>query len=340
MSLIQLLLANDQIQIQYISQPSNNLIASVFEIGGYIIHLTSNEGEIAEINSMGDIHDRTCYQFIICNKTERMMTVLNGIGYTGELVEINLSHVDYNAVIDLDRNGSRWEGGVLYDKPFGWGREISGYDNMVYEGFEYNGQRVCVGQEYCDNATNNIVTFYGYYWNNQRVGHCIFYDLHGDVEFEGKWSNSLNTAMDGMISIIPDVYVMSIFLEDLVIGNHLYNSDVFPTFEISPLFFRLSRIEIGTGCFQKTYRFVISGLEKLERIKIGTTSFKGTGNSDVTGLCHISHCPNLQELIFEDESFCYCKSLVLRKVTSLRSIVFGSYCFWCSDLNLRCISLI
>ena len=306
------------------------------QIGPYVIQITSYEDDLSEINALEDVHeDKTCYQIIIGSKTERKMAILNGVGYTGELVEINRSHIDSNAVIDLDRNGSRWEGGMLDDKPFGWGRRISGKDNVVYEGFEYNGQRVCCGEEYLDNAVNNGVTFCGYYLNSRRVGHCISYDLYGKVEFEGKWPDPEGIEVDGMISLIPNVYTISISLEELVIGNHLYNSESITTFVVSPLLYCLRRIEIGTGCFQKVCRFVLSGLERLEQLKIGSTSFKRMSGGDVTGLCHISSCPNLQELLFGDESFCYYKSLELRNVASLRSIVFGNYCFWCTDLNLR-----
>ena len=306
------------------------------QIGSYSIQITSFEDAISEVNSLEDIHEeKTCYQIIICNKIERKMAILNGMGYTGKLVELNASHIDNNAIIDLDRNGSRWEGGMLDDKPFGWGRRISGKDNVVYEGFEYNGQRVCCGEEYCDNVANNRMTFCGYYLNSRRVGHCISYDLHGEVEFEGKWPDPVDIEKDGMISLIPGVYMISILLEELVIGSHSYNSGSITVFELSPLLYRLRRIEIGAGCFQKVCQFAISGLERLEQLKIGNTSFKRMSSGDVIGLCHICNCPNLQELVFGDESCCYYKSLELRSLVSLRSIVFGKYCFWCTDLNLH-----
>ena len=44
-----------------------------------------------------------------------------------------------NMILDLDREGTRWEGGVLDHTPNGWGRLYNKDDWLVYEGFMRNG---------------------------------------------------------------------------------------------------------------------------------------------------------------------------------------------------------
>ena len=63
------------------------------------------------------------------------MTVLTAERIESELFEMDCSGMKEDAIIDLNEEGRRWEGGELNGKPFGFGREYSEKDNLVYEVF-------------------------------------------------------------------------------------------------------------------------------------------------------------------------------------------------------------
>ena len=89
------------------------------------------------------------YQFIIADKSDdkKRMNVLFATSPDSELFELSIYGMRETVIIDLNREGRRWEGGELNGKPFGFGREYSGDDNLVYEGFVFEGKKVCFGKE-------------------------------------------------------------------------------------------------------------------------------------------------------------------------------------------------
>ena len=118
------------------------------------------------------------------------MAVLNADGVDSELVEMDCSGMRENVIIDLNEEGRRWEGGELNGKPFGFGREYSEDDNLVYEGFVFEGMKVCVGKEWNDDGNNNCLMYEGGYCNDERWGKGKSYYLTGNVDYEGEWANN------------------------------------------------------------------------------------------------------------------------------------------------------
>ena len=127
-------------------------------------------------------------------------------------------------------------------------------------------------------------------------------------------------------------------IEELIIGNGLYNDNCF---DISKMkvnlseFKRLKRIQIGNKCFKHVREFVIDGLESLESVKIGEYCFRISGEERNDGVCRITNCPNLRQLEIGDYSFADFKSFELSNVNSLQSIIFGNECFDYADFSLK-----
>ena len=92
-------------------------------------------------------------------------------------------------------------------------------------------------------------------------------------------------------------------------------------------FTQLRSIAIGNDCFKNVRKFVLDGLEKLESVKIGEKSFSISDNKRNDGLCRITNCPNLRQLVIGYYSFRDFKQFELSNVKSLQSIQFGEYCF-------------
>ena len=230
-----------------------------------------------------------------------------------------------NMIIDLNRDGRRWEGGELNGKPFGFGFEYSEKGNLVNEGFVFKGKRVCFGKEWNDDENNNCLMYKGEYYNGERCGKGKSYDLNGDVDFEGKWMNN-HGITENEKDLMSDL-VVPMSIEEFVIGDKMFNDENITILHFSPFLVRLKRIEIGNYCFKNIREFVIDGLESLENVKIDERCFRINYEERDDGICRITNCRNLTQLEIGRESFYDFKSLELFHLNSIQSIKFGSHCF-------------
>ena len=116
--------------IAYINQQYDEIVSGLFLVSIYQIHVCYRK------NGESD-H----YGLIVANNSEngnkKRMAVLTAESVESKLVKMDFSGMRENATIDLNREGRRWEGGELNGKPFGFGREYSESDNLVYEGFVF-----------------------------------------------------------------------------------------------------------------------------------------------------------------------------------------------------------
>ena len=172
----------------------------------------------------------------------------------------------------------------------------------------------------------------GGYWNDERCGKGISYDLNGNVDFEGEWKN--NHVMTKNEKIVKNGLIVATLIEEFVIGNGMFNDENITSIHFS-LLIRLKRIEIGNECFKHVREFVIDGLERLESVKTGGDCFRIGNERRDDGICRITNCPNLRQLEIGDVSFIDFKSFELSNVNSLQSIKFGGYSFRYADFSLK-----
>ena len=221
----------------------------------------------------------------------------------------------------------------MNNKPFGFGYEYSEDGNLVYEGFVYEGKKVCVGKEWNDDGNNNCSMYEGGYCNGERWGKGISYDLTGNVDFEGEWGN--NHGMTGNEKDLMHDLIVPMSIERFVTDNEMFNDKNITTLHFSPLLAGLKRIEIGNECFKHVREVVIDGLESLESVKICKKCFRIDYEERDDGICRITNCPNLRQLEIVDYSFEDFKSFELPNVNSLQSTNFGEYCFLSADYVLK-----
>ena len=130
---------------------------------GYEFKCAANAG-IFRIQGGGNKNG--CYELIVAdvkNKTLLGVWIANPIFFN--LLVIKLSESIREGIIDLDNTGRYWEGGVLkgdFCFPCGYGKEYNAENNLVYEGFVFEGRRVCYGKEYrgirgCKRDNNGLV---------------------------------------------------------------------------------------------------------------------------------------------------------------------------------------
>ena len=253
------------------------------------------------------------YELIIADNSdgEKRMAVLTAESVESELIEMDCSGMREDVIIDLNEEGRRWGGGELNGKPFGFGREYSENDNLVYEGFVFEGMKVCFGKEWNDDGNNNCLVYEGGYCNGEKWGEGKSYDLNGNVDYDGEWMNNHGMTENAKNDLMYDL-IIPMFIEEFVIGNEMFNDKNITTLHFSPLLTRLKRIEIKYRCFQKVREFVIDGLPSLESVKIGVYCFspdEDEENDDNRSFC-VKKCPNLRQLEIGNDCFKYADLLL------------------------------
>ena len=284
-----------------------------------------------QLNRQVSVFGLPLYTLIIADtiRDHEHLLILNADSLNGELVEVNCSELRENAIITLNRDGSRWEGGVLHDKPFGFGQEYSADDNLVYEGFMYEGNRVCYGKEIFDDLFHNCLVYEGGYCNGERHGQGISYDLNGHVIFNGEWSSSSPICKGEDAGMKKDL-IVPFTIEEFVIDDEMYDCWSFSTLQFSPLLFLLRRIEIGSQCLDSARKCIIDGLLSLESIKINEKVHNTRVWKGIDGDFRIIDCPILRTIEFGNNSADDYTSFELSNVNSLQSIEFGECCFYYS----------
>ena len=201
-----------------------------------------------------------------CNLSEKMMIL-------EKMKEIEILNGGYEiikgVVIDIDDNGTRWEGDALNGKAFGYGCFYNENNQMIYSGFVYEGKYFCYGEEfYCD---TNTIEYRGNYMNGLRHGYGCCYDKEGNLVYEGYWLFGRN---ESLVSRIPDDGVndetINNLISELLIGNNSFADLNGFRLESYP---NLKTIEIGDDSFANAFSFEISNCNELESLVIGNKAF-------------------------------------------------------------------
>ena len=265
-------MAISSIKSNLLNHDGNGLI----RLGGYCIQVTRKEEVSASASSQSQFH------VIICHLFDHKMAVLTANSLGDNLQEIDMTGYVDNAVIDLARTGRRWEGGMLNNLPFGYGCEYSDNDNLIYQGFRMGSMNVCYGTEYRDSSVSNQRLFSGHFFNGKRHSLGVMYDLQGEVDYEGEWSdnNTVKTESIDILTCIPGGDEIVLSIEQLVIGSNIGNTDKIPLLRISPFFSHLKSIHIGANSFKQTHGCVLDGLVALEEVICDYGSFLALESKD------------------------------------------------------------
>ena len=97
-----------------------------------------------------DFESENEVELMIVNVKNHSMRVLRG-SEGEELIEMDLSELKENEIIDLNDEGRRWEGGVLKGEVFGYGCLYDEENRLEYEGWMIEGVKRCYGIEYWNN---------------------------------------------------------------------------------------------------------------------------------------------------------------------------------------------
>lgn len=179
-------------------------------------------------------------------------------------------------VIDLDAEGSRWEGQTLHGVPFGWGCLYDATNCLRYQGFRIKSYNVCFGTYFYDGSGNDNQVFYkGTLCNSLRWGWGSLYDRLQNQIYEGIFINDSNQIAELCLpDSSPTVEHFHVYVEELILGDYAcVNVNVFDIANHH----HIRRIVIGTYCFSNQMedtRFVLVNLPLLEEVIIDVHSFE------------------------------------------------------------------
>ena len=114
------------------------------------------------------------YRIIECDINDKSMKVRFCNWKEENWKEMDMSELQRNGVIDIDENGSHWEGDCMKGVPYGYGKLFNEENVLIYKGFMYKVEKICYGEEYYEK--NSSLQYQGTYYNNKRSGYGILYD--------------------------------------------------------------------------------------------------------------------------------------------------------------------
>ena len=301
--------------LKQICYPSSYNVDHMLEMNvetGNVRGVLKREDEVIEVGDENEV------ELMIVNVKNHSVRVLRG-SEGEELVEMDLSELKENRIIDLNDEGRKWEGGVLKGKVFGYGRLYDEENRLEYEGWMIDGVKRCYGIEYWNDI--GIVKYDGCWYVGMRHGYGLLYDRNGDIEYEGLLKNDCAIDTDTTLkwNDPSDLYIDS-HIESLITASD-FNPDISCLLWSWPL--PLKRIVIGDDCFKKVNEFVIDGLNELKSVKIGMKSLDTCKGSK----CLIMNCDGLREVEIGYESFEYYEVLELKNLPSLHSIYLDMNAF-------------
>ena len=291
----------------------NGSMSGVCKRGEEVVEVTWNRRE-----------NENNVELILVHLKNHSIRVLKG-SEGEELTEMDLSELVENEIVDLNVDGRRWEGGVLKEDVFGYGRLYDEENRIEYDGWIIEGKKRCYGIEYWSDT--GLMKYSGCYFNGLKNGYGILYDLKGNVIYRGYFNDDcgigenieMKWGRNSELSI--DSYVVTLMITN---GFSSANSSLILNYSL----ISLKQIEIGNDCFKKVSQFVIDGLSELESVKIGWSSFYLDKSLRRDSKCVIMNCDRLKEIHVGGFSFCYCESFELKNLPSLISIQLDESSFY------------
>lgn len=256
------------------------------------------------------LKDRT--DVYIGNLRDRSLRHYQGNGKVLSLIE---EVEDFNAIIDLDERGRRWEGGAKDGQPFGYGTFYNEDNRKEYEGFACDGKKMCWGIDYYDDIEKE--KFRGFFLFNMRYGCGVSQDRNEDMEYNGNYIDENPVHRKGKRIITSS-------------NKKLVVKDCRNTKMLCLEYWQqcLESIHIYGASLTQLYVFSLKNLPKLKVLDIDNyccSPSKRDKKEDTWFV--INSCPSLESISIGSYSFQNYSSFKLKNLPSLKSLTIGSYCF-------------
>lgn len=155
---------------------------------------------------------------IECDLESKLLTVSVADTQSGKRTTIIRSDMIENGVIDISKEGLRWEGGCVNQSPCGFGRLYNELNYLTYEGFYWNNTRIGFGKLFFRESAR--IEYLGTFFNDMKHGAGMLYDYNGNVVYEGIWHlDSSSSNITSISHITVDFSAISCGTENLVING-------------------------------------------------------------------------------------------------------------------------
>lgn len=217
-------------------------------------------------------------QLITCNLDKYSMKVVQTTVDFSESQEVDLTDFIESYTLDDYDTGRRWEGNVLSNQPFGFGKGFDENGILTYEGFILDGKKVCFGTVYYPQSER--VQYYGSFYENKRHGLGQLRDKTGALVYEGEWLDDKPIELDNLevtTSFTGDIIRMNI-KELSVSSNCKCNVTQFILSDYS----HLVKVTLGSSVLQSLTAFSVSRCHALKSITIESDNCKKMNTKDFT----------------------------------------------------------
>ena len=242
-----------------------------------------------------------------CNNQDKSMLAFEKKKDDKYFAITKFDYVKENRVL-IGENGDRWEGNSNKNSPYGFGKLYDDDGALVYEGFMYDGKKVCYGIEYFSDVYS--VDYCGCFLNDKRHGFGKTFDRNKNLLYEGEWMDG-NNDIQSIVQIADNCENLDLIykrIEELVIGDNCYKKVKTICFENSHV---LRKLIIGKNSFKNVNTFKMIDCGNVEEVIFGEGSFcnveklvEGANNEKkLNSIIMFSDCEKLTNLVFEDYAF-------------------------------------
>lgn len=207
---------------------------------------------------------------IICDIMNKSMKIMGKLSKKNIWTDLSSASPENDCIIDLSENGNRWEGSCIDGVPFGYGVLYDEDNNKIYEGFVYQGKRVCFGR-YFYPGTNHI-EYEGTLYSNRKHGYGIQFDTQENVIYCGYWNNGFPyTKTLSIPRNSSDGKLLSFNVEYVTIGEKCYCSSVYSIcIDDNPI---IKSLVVGDSCFHNVTSLLLRDCCHLQTVEIGRKAF-------------------------------------------------------------------
>ena len=251
--------------------------------------------------------------------------------------EEDLSGVKHNEIVDLDVEGSRWEGDVLNDKPCGWGVLFDGSNRIVYEGFRVGEVNVCYGRQYYPDV--GVIEYEGDLCEGLRWGRGAQYNRNGVTLTDGEWVDGEH--VEKIVVLSEDSAWLHNHIEELVVGDNCCNGEEWKELDCT-LFPIVKEVRIGDESLMNVSELKMIRMNELERAVIGENSFtknKNSAGKDPARRFYLKDCPKMKTIVIGQYSFSDYSVCEIENVGALEIIEIDGLAFISASLELKSIQI-
>ena len=261
----------------------DNLLRHPHCVSGDKDRLLDNNGEVVmelaqyPVQISYDDYSKGSYKVIISRVFEHDMAVLMADSLSSELVEVDMSTLETDVVLQLKEGeiegATRWEGNTLNGKPFGYGTLYGKDDMKLYRGYVLGNQRVCYGIEYNKDPQNNYAEYCGTILKGVRHSRGCTYTADKRIQYSGEFRDGKPIETPSISEILMIKEVIPLTTNCIGVDRSTANEKLIKAIRISPLFHELEEFGVLSDSMQYVQSLVFQRLENLKSIQVGERCF-------------------------------------------------------------------